>query len=276
MNPLRWLFRRRAHRSRSRRRDPQSLPDGDQGAHRGRRGSGIGAARRDQRVRQRAAGQGRRARRCGAAASSRCVTDVWQDVRFGTRMLVKNPGFSLVVIAVLSLGIAGNAAIFSLFKGIALKPLPGVRESATSSVMLGRTIDGRGIGVSVPDYRDIAEHQQSFERLTGSMMIFAEPRSRRRRAARDRGARRRQLLRDARRRRATGPHAAAVGRCGAGPASGRGDRRLACGADRTPPIPAIARQDDLPQRPAADHRRRRRAGVQRHDRQHGHRRRSRR
>src|SRR5262245_55863381 len=35
------------------------------------------------------------------------VADLWQDVRFGVRMLVKNPGFSLIVIAVLSLGIAG-------------------------------------------------------------------------------------------------------------------------------------------------------------------------
>ena len=99
--------------------------------------------------------------------------DVWQDVRFGARMLVKNPAFSLVVIAVLSLGIAGNAAIFSLFKSIALKPLPGVRDSATSSVLLGRTIDGRGIGISVPDYRDLSAQQQSFERLTASAMIFA-------------------------------------------------------------------------------------------------------
>ena len=101
------------------------------------------------------------------------VADVWQDVRFGVRMLVKNPAFSLVVIAVLSLGIAGNAAIFSLFKGLALKPLPGVRDSATSSVLLGRTIDGRGIGVSVPDYRDLSAQQQSFEQLTASMMVFA-------------------------------------------------------------------------------------------------------
>src|SRR5436190_193259 len=101
------------------------------------------------------------------------VADVWQDVRFGARMLIKNPGFSLVVIAVLSLGIAGNAAIFSLFKSLALKPLPGVRDSATSSVLLGRTIDGRGIGVSVPDYRDFSAQQQSFESLTASMMVFA-------------------------------------------------------------------------------------------------------
>ena len=101
------------------------------------------------------------------------LVDAWQDVRFGTRMLIKNPGFSLVVIAVLSLGIAVNAAIFSLFKGLALKPLPGVRDSATSSVLLGRTIDGRGIGLSVQDYRDLSAQQQSFESLTASMMIFA-------------------------------------------------------------------------------------------------------
>ena len=101
------------------------------------------------------------------------AADFWQDVRFGVRMLVKNPGFSLVVIAVLTLGIAGNAAIFSLFKGLALKPLPGVRDSASSAVLLNRTIDGRGIGISVLDYRDIAAQQRSFERLTASMMVFA-------------------------------------------------------------------------------------------------------
>ena len=101
------------------------------------------------------------------------ISDLWQDVRFGTRMLIKNPGFSLVVIAVLSLGIAGNAAVFSLFKGLALKPLPGVTDSASRTVLLNRTIDGRGIGVSLPDYRDIAAGQQSFQTLTASMMLFA-------------------------------------------------------------------------------------------------------
>ena len=101
------------------------------------------------------------------------VTDLWQDVRFGVRMLVKNPGFSLVVIAVLSLGIAGNAAVFSLFKGLALKPLPGVRDSASTAVILGRTIDGRGIGMSLPDYRDFKAANQSFESLSASQMVFA-------------------------------------------------------------------------------------------------------
>jgi predicted permease len=108
--------------------------------------------------------------RGGAVAA---LIDVWQDVRFGVRMLVKNPGFSLVVIAVLTLGIAGNAAIFSLFKGLALKPLPGVARSSQLAVALGRTTDGRPIGVSLPDYRYLKEHDRAFVDLTASSMIFA-------------------------------------------------------------------------------------------------------
>ena len=101
------------------------------------------------------------------------LADVWQDVRFGARMLVKNPAFSLVVIAVLSIGIAGNAAIFSIFKGLALKPLPGVQDSASLAVMLSRTSSGRGMGLSHPDYRYLREHDSGFADLAGSMMIFA-------------------------------------------------------------------------------------------------------
>jgi predicted permease len=106
----------------------------------------------------------------GAAVAA--IADVWQDVRFGMRMLVKNPGFSLVVIAVLTLGIAGNAAIFSLFKSLALKPLPGVERSARLAVALGRTPDGRTIGLSLPDYRYIKDHNRSFVDLTASYMAF--------------------------------------------------------------------------------------------------------
>ncbi len=85
----------------------------------------------------------------------------------------KNPGFSLVVIAVLTLGIAGNAAVFSLFKGLALKPIPGVRDSATLAVMLSRTGTARPMGLSVPDYRYIREHDRAFVDLAASCMIFA-------------------------------------------------------------------------------------------------------
>lgn len=101
------------------------------------------------------------------------LSDLVQDVRFGVRMLVKNPGFSFVVIAVLALGIAGNATVFSLFKSLALKPLPGVRDSSELVVVLGRTNSGRTLGVSVPDYRYLKEHHQAFVDLAASTMFFA-------------------------------------------------------------------------------------------------------
>lgn len=101
------------------------------------------------------------------------VLDLWQDIRFGVRMLIKNPAFSLVVITVLALGIAGNAAVFSLFKAMALNPLPGVDSSSRLAVVIGETTEGRRFGLSLPDYRDFKIRNESFASVTASAMVFA-------------------------------------------------------------------------------------------------------
>jgi putative ABC transport system permease protein len=89
---------------------------------------------------------------------------LFQDFRFGIRMLVKNPGFALVATLTLALGIGANTAIFSYVDGVLLKPLPYQHPERICMVWEQPPGGGRN-GISTLNYLDWAGQNTVFDHI---------------------------------------------------------------------------------------------------------------
>ena len=99
------------------------------------------------------------------------LRDHLNDVRYAVRVLAKSPAFSITVIAILTLGIGLNTAVFTLLKSLALNPLSGVADSSRLGVLVSESAGGRRSGLSFPDYKFIRDHNESFSGLIGSAFV---------------------------------------------------------------------------------------------------------
>ena len=96
---------------------------------------------------------------------------MWQDLRFGVRTLVRNPGFAAVAILTLALGTGATSAIFSFVYAVVLRPLPYHEPDRLLSVVEHRKASTWAL--TAPDYLDWRAAATSFEQLAASAATTA-------------------------------------------------------------------------------------------------------
>ncbi|MBO0857956.1 MAG: ABC transporter permease [Chloracidobacterium sp.] len=93
-----------------------------------------------------------------------------QDLRFGVKMLFKNPGFTLIAVVTLALGIGVNTAIFSVVNALLLRPLPYLRPEQLVKVFQTRPDPAKGILPSIwsyPRFEILRDQNRSFAAVAG-------------------------------------------------------------------------------------------------------------
>src|SRR5215470_13995633 len=111
---------------------------------------------------------------CRDARGTRWLEDLLQDLRYGARILAKQPGFTAVAVMVLALGIGVNTAILSAVNGAVLRPLPVERPMELVAPYWGKKMDTRVWGnFSYPNYVDLREQNKSFFDLCAWMATSA-------------------------------------------------------------------------------------------------------
>ena len=99
------------------------------------------------------------------------MDSVRQDARFAVRTLAKSPGFAIVAVITLALGIGASTAIFSVINNILMQPFPYPDAQRFMSVQIHdteRNQPGGRAGFSGPEFLDYVEQNHSFDRVLGS------------------------------------------------------------------------------------------------------------
>jgi len=105
-----------------------------------------------------------------ARSSGRWMTTLLPDMRYGLRALCKSPGFTIVAVLSLALGVGANTAIFSIVNAVLLRALPfSDPERLVKIVASNGGVGARDIGLSVPEFDDLRSRAGVFEQVTATV-----------------------------------------------------------------------------------------------------------
>src|SRR5262245_10440781 len=96
---------------------------------------------------------------------------LWQDLRYGARALMKKPGFTLVAVITLALGIGANVAIFSVVNAVLIQPLPFAEPDRLVWAWGNIRDGGARASVSPLDYLDYRAQNTTFEQFAAMITI---------------------------------------------------------------------------------------------------------
>ncbi len=109
----------------------------------------------------------------GTNRRTNMLADLWQDLRYGARVLMKQFGFTLVAVLTLALGIGANTAIFTVVNALLLRPLPypeAERLAVVATTMRRDRVEVRA--TSYPDFVSWREQNTVFEQIAARTLAF--------------------------------------------------------------------------------------------------------
>lgn len=90
------------------------------------------------------------------------IEGIWHDVRYGLRVLSKNPGFTALAIITLAVGMGASTTVFGWIDSVLLHPLPGVANPQEIVALENLSPNGQPTTTSYPDFQDYRDHLTSF------------------------------------------------------------------------------------------------------------------